>query len=628
MSGVSAGEETLIKFFLGPWLIGSCIELVLMGVLSCQLVSYYNWYPEDGRGLRLAVAILCILNLLKSGEGFASLWIFLIDHFGDIQYDLGLSITGWWDTANPLMVATLDFYVQWYFCTRLWAISRKSWVAAPIFLLFVFGLLSMVAGTYYIETAQEQQVTDWYKTFADSRVEEALNNVAVAAHLGSVFAGDVILSATTAFFLIRTKKTVLSTQTAELLRALIPLTFQTAAPAALIAMFNLVFSQMYRTKQPLLGFVEIGFNQVLPKLYAMSMMYTLNARRAIRSRVSGSRNGSGNGSSANEPSLGGRVQPRHANGDVELGRIHVSTQRETTVGLFNKPHLIGTAVVPNSQTLTSRSFALAFLFIRDGDNDNQTRPRLCRQNHHQRRRLRRGQTGSITLRHASEGGGNYAHHASKAALNMIGKLLSLDLKERGVAVGIVCRVFMRTDMTRNVGYDAYWDSGGAVPPAAAVASLLAFVDSHVTLERSGEFGAVRGVTSVPLRLCALLFLLSSSLFVLLRRPVCSLPLYPPSLFRSSFCFILLRVYSSLPLSCLVLLGVMHLCRCLVSFSVFVFALLPFAIPIPSSPSSPSHIHRSPSILLLHRDIGAFEPVMRQMGNDLPADNETPVRLPW
>ena len=78
-------------------------------------------------------------------------------------------------------------------------------------------------------------------------------------------------------------------------------------------MFNLIFSQMYRTNQPLLGFVEIGFNQVLPKLYAISMMYTLNARRAIRSRVSGSRNGSGNGSSANEPSLGGWVQPRHAN---------------------------------------------------------------------------------------------------------------------------------------------------------------------------------------------------------------------------------------------------------------------------------------------------------------------------
>lgn len=47
------------------------------------------------------------------------------------------------------------------------------------------------------------------------------------------------------------------------------------------------------------------------------------------------------------------------------------------------------------------------------------------------------ESGSIKLRHEKEGGGNYAHHASKAALNMVGKLLSLDLKEQGISVGIV-----------------------------------------------------------------------------------------------------------------------------------------------------------------------------------------------
>ncbi|KAF8185525.1 hypothetical protein K438DRAFT_1723437 [Mycena galopus ATCC 62051] len=293
MPGISAEEEILVKFFLGPWLIGSSLELILMGVLSCQqFVNYYNWYPEDGGRLRTAVAVLCVLNVLKSAECFASLWIFLINHFGDIQYDLGLSTTGWWDTANPLMVAILDFYVQCYFCTRLWAVSKRWWVVAPIFTLFVFALMSMVIGTYFIETAQERQVTDWF-----------------AAHLSSVFAGDVILSATTAYFLIKTKNNVISTQTAQLIHSLIRLGFQTATPAALVAMFNLIFSQMYRSNNPLLGYVEIAFNQVLPKVYAISMMYTLNVRRDIRIRASGSRTGSG----SDGPSSGGRVQPRHAN---------------------------------------------------------------------------------------------------------------------------------------------------------------------------------------------------------------------------------------------------------------------------------------------------------------------------
>lgn len=69
------------------------------------------------------------------------------------------------------------------------------------------------------------------------------------------------------------------------------------------------------------------------------------------------------------------------------------------------------------------------------------------------------ESGSISLRHESEGGGNYAHHASKSALNMVGKLLSLDLKDK-VVISIEHPGFMRTEMTKGVGFDKYWDDGG------------------------------------------------------------------------------------------------------------------------------------------------------------------------
>ena len=47
------------------------------------------------------------------------------------------------------------------------------------------------------------------------------------------------------------------------------------------------------------------------------------------------------------------------------------------------------------------------------------------------------ESGSIALRHEKEGGGNYGHHGSKAALNMVGKLLSMDLKEKDIVVAII-----------------------------------------------------------------------------------------------------------------------------------------------------------------------------------------------
>ena len=69
------------------------------------------------------------------------------------------------------------------------------------------------------------------------------------------------------------------------------------------------------------------------------------------------------------------------------------------------------------------------------------------------------ESGSVTLRHESEGGGAYGHHASKCASNMVGKLLSLDLKEKDIAVAILHPGFMRTEMTKGVGFDKYWDDG-------------------------------------------------------------------------------------------------------------------------------------------------------------------------
>lgn len=68
--------------------------------------------------------------------------------------------------------------------------------------------------------------------------------------------------------------------------------------------------------------------------------------------------------------------------------------------------------------------------------------------------------GSIGLRHESEigqgGGGNYGGCGSKAALNMGGRLLSMDLKKAGIAVGIVHTGYLRV---QKAGGD--WEEGGA-----------------------------------------------------------------------------------------------------------------------------------------------------------------------
>ncbi|KAJ7242744.1 hypothetical protein C8J57DRAFT_1477414 [Mycena rebaudengoi] len=133
-------------------------------------------------------------------------------------------------------------------------------------------------------------------------------------------------------------------QTAGLINALVRLTFQTAVPGALwylrslpsfpfaeltrhhcSAMLNLVFSQ-YKPGGP--GRISTAFNMMLPKLYAISMIWTPNARRGIRMANSKRRlKNSSNGS----PGSRSRGPPRRVtDSDVELGPIQVLTQTTET----------------------------------------------------------------------------------------------------------------------------------------------------------------------------------------------------------------------------------------------------------------------------------------------------------
>ncbi len=76
---------------------------------------------------------------------------------------------------------------------------------------------------------------------------------------------------------------------------------------------------------------------------------------------------------------------------------------------------------------------------------------------------------------------NYGYRASKAAVNMIGKNLSLDLAPRGIAVVLLHPGLVATAMT----------GGNGIEPRAAAAGLIERID-ELTPERSGTFWHAEG----------------------------------------------------------------------------------------------------------------------------------------
>ncbi|GKY99324.1 hypothetical protein MPSEU_000887500 [Mayamaea pseudoterrestris] len=95
------------------------------------------------------------------------------------------------------------------------------------------------------------------------------------------------------------------------------------------------------------------------------------------------------------------------------------------------------------------------------------------------------QGGSISWRPVQNPKGtDYGHHMSKAAANMMAVLLSLEVKDKGIAVGIFHPGFNKTGMTAK--YKEIWDKEGAVD-ASIGAKRIMHETGQLSMETTGKF---------------------------------------------------------------------------------------------------------------------------------------------
>lgn len=95
------------------------------------------------------------------------------------------------------------------------------------------------------------------------------------------------------------------------------------------------------------------------------------------------------------------------------------------------------------------------------------------------------QGGSITWRDVQNPTGHdYGHHMSKAAANMAGKLVSQELKDKGVTVTMLHPGFNKTDMTAK--YADIWEVEGAVDPCTGAKRVVHEI-GLMRLEDTGKF---------------------------------------------------------------------------------------------------------------------------------------------
>lgn len=95
------------------------------------------------------------------------------------------------------------------------------------------------------------------------------------------------------------------------------------------------------------------------------------------------------------------------------------------------------------------------------------------------------QGGSVEWRKVQNPNGqDYGHHMSKAACNMMGVLLSQELKSKGIAVLLLHPGFNKTDMTKK--YEAIWEIEGAVDKSVGAKRVLHEI-GRLDIQHTGTF---------------------------------------------------------------------------------------------------------------------------------------------
>ncbi|KAJ7676581.1 hypothetical protein DFH06DRAFT_1121894 [Mycena polygramma] len=193
-------------------------------------------------------------------------------------------VTNWF---SVMASAAIGFYVQMFFCYRLWvlvfsshqsalimillqAIGRNLYLILATIVLFLLALAAACVATYLAWTLSDTLPSlDCY-----------------AGYLGAGMCEDLLLPTGWCFLywyvFEHYRQVVLPRgQTVKMLNALLRLTIQSAAPATIAAAFNLAACIQLNSSANL-------WADMLPLMYAIAAMWTLNSRAGIRAVMDGS----------------------------------------------------------------------------------------------------------------------------------------------------------------------------------------------------------------------------------------------------------------------------------------------------------------------------------------------------
>ncbi|KAJ7508419.1 hypothetical protein B0H11DRAFT_1964884 [Mycena galericulata] len=246
---------------LGALLIGGFFASVLAGMVNIQTVFYFRSYTKDPMQIKSLIFVVWSLDTLHSGFIWAGLWFFLIRNYG--QFDT-VDFIPWSIALTVIMTALVTFLVHCFFAHRIFLLSKRNWfMTLPVIVLTLLRLVAASVSTWemlhYHSFPLFRQHARWIFTLGLS-VSSAVD-ILITGLLVYLFQSNRTGSGRLNHLIDKWILYGLETGSLTCLGTIASMLCWVIAPQ------NLVF---------------LGLHLVIGKLYANSLLVTLNMRKSIQ----------------------------------------------------------------------------------------------------------------------------------------------------------------------------------------------------------------------------------------------------------------------------------------------------------------------------------------------------------
>ncbi|KAH9856084.1 hypothetical protein C2E23DRAFT_502252 [Lenzites betulinus] len=249
---------------VGALLIGALVTAVGYGVTTTQSYMYSSLFPKDPGFIRWTVWTLFALDTVHIACSWHMVYHYLVRNFNN---NSALEEAVWSFSATIVVTAVITVIVHCFYARRIFILGRRKWYIPSIVL--ALSLLRLVFGLL----ASAQIIR--YKTY---HVIQHKTVETVVIGLGAGTVADCIITASLVY-LLRAHKSQMSPSLNTILARI---TYWTVNNGLLTCIVEVAFLvTQFSPIEPNMVFIALHF--LLSKLYANSLLATLNSREVHRS---------------------------------------------------------------------------------------------------------------------------------------------------------------------------------------------------------------------------------------------------------------------------------------------------------------------------------------------------------